>query len=327
VFEPIYTRSRLDRTIEDAGVITSDGEVYYIVNPGSGVNSAVPACPNCKPNPKAVRDYDGVEFRLTKRFSESWFGSFSYTYSRLYGNYTGLTATDVSDGVGRNGANTDRAFDEPFMSFDAHGNAINGPLPTDRPNTFKINAFYTPKYKWFSPTVGLFEQVYSGTPLSSYISVWGAPVFVEGRGKFVPVTRDNATGNWVAGTPTDARTPRFSQTDVSIFEDFHVSKSNERLVARVGGDCINCFNQHSVTIINQNMIRTSGINPYQCGTAGVTCTTVTDKNAGFNYASVLNGYDYLGLANSQGRTLSTLYGQPQGWQSKRYLRFQVRFTF
>jgi Carboxypeptidase regulatory-like domain/TonB dependent receptor len=327
VFEPIYTRSRLDRTIEDSGVITPDGEVYYIVNPGFGVNSQVPSCPACPTNPKAVRDYDGVELRLTKRFSDKWFGSFSYTYSRLYGNYTGLTATDVSDGVGRNGANTDRAFDEPFMSFDAHGNAINGPLPTDRPNTFKANVFYNPKYKWFNPTIGLFEQAYSGTPLSSYISVWGAPVFVEGRGKFVPLTRDNATGNWVAGTPTDARTPRFTQTDVSMFQDFHVSKANERLVARLGGDCINCFNQHSVTIVNQNMIRTSGINPYQCGTAGVSCTTVTDQNAGFNYASVLKGYDYLGLANSQGRTLSSLYGQPMGWQNKRYLRLQVRFTF
>jgi hypothetical protein len=326
VFEPTYTRTRLDRTIEDSGVITPDGEVYYIVNPGFGVNSQVPACPACPPNPKAIRDYDGVEFRLTKRFSDKWFGVFSYTYSRLYGNYTGLTATDVSDGIGRNGANTDRAFDEPFMSFDAHGNPINGPLPTDRPNTFKINAYYTPKLKWFNPTIGLFQQIYSGTPLSSYISVWGAPVFVEGRGKWVPVTRDATTGNWVAGTPYDARTPRFSQSDISIFQDFHVSKTNEKLIARVGGDCINCFNQHSVTVINSNLIRTSGINPYQCG-GSVSCTTVTDVNAGFNYASVLHGYDYIGLANSQARTLSSTYGAPQQWQNPRYLRFQVRFTF
>jgi hypothetical protein len=246
----------------------------------------------------------------------------------LYGNYSGLTATDVSDGgAGRNGANTDRAFDEPFMQYDAHGNLNNGPLPTDRPNTFKINAYYTPKVKWFNPTIGIFEQIYSGTPLSSYESVWGAPVFVEGRGKFVPVTRDDATGNWVAGAPTAARTPRFTQTDISVFHDYHVSKTNERLVARLGGDCINCFNQHSVTIINQNLITTGSINPYQCGTAGVSCTTVTDQQAGFNYASVLKGYDYLGQSNSQGRILNGLYGRPSGWQNPRYLRFQVRFTF
>ena len=327
VFEPVYTRSRLDRTIEDSGVITPDGEIYYIVNPGFGVNSAVPACPNCPPNPKAVRNYDGLELRLTKRFTNNWFGSFSYTYSRLYGNYTGLTATDLSDGgAARNGANTDRAFDEPFMQFDAKGNVIDGPLPTDRPNTFKINAFYTPKWKAFQPTIGLYEQIYSGTPVTSYVSVWGAPVFPEGRGEYVPLNL-NSSNNWVAGTPTEIRTPRYTQMDLSIFQDFHVSKTNERLVARLGADCINCFNQHSVTAINSNMIATGGLNPYQCGTAGVTCSTVTDENAGFNYASTLKGYDYIGLANSQNRIFSNLYGKAQSWQSPRYLRFQVRFTF
>jgi hypothetical protein len=328
VFEPIYTRSRLDRTIEDSGVITPDGEIYYIVNPGTGINKQVPGCSGCAANPVATRNYDGLEMRLTKRFSRSWFGSFSYTYSRLYGNYTGLTATDLSDGgAARNGANTDRAFDEPFMQFDANGKVIDGPLPTDRPNTFKIQAFYTPKWHAFNPTIGLYEQVYSGTPLSSYISVQGAPVFVEGRGKFVPLSRDNTTGNWSAGSPVQMRTPRYSQADLSIFQDFHVSKSNERLVARLGGDCINCFNQHSVTVINSNMIRTGSIKPYSCGTAGVSCASSTDENAGFNYTSILKGYDYIGLANSSNAILSNLYGQAQSWQAKRYLRFQVRFTF
>ncbi len=328
VFEPIYTRSRLDRTIEDTGVITSGGEVYYITNPGFGVNAQVPACSSCPPNPKAVRDYDGIEFRLTKRYANNWFGSFSYTYSRMYGNYSGLTATDVSDGGGgRNGANTDRAFDEPFMSFDAHGNVINGPLPTDRPNAFKATVYYSPSWKALHPTIGLFQQVYSGSPLSSYESVWGAPVFVEGRGKWIDMTRDSATGNWIAGTVSDVRTPRFTQTDLSLYQDFHVGKTSENKVVRVGVDCVNCFNQHSVTIINSNLIRTGGINPYRCGTAGVTCSGVTDENAGFAYAQVLKGYDYVGLSNSQNATLSSLYGQPQGWQAKRSLRWQLKFTF
>ena len=213
--------------------------MYYITNPGFGVNQVVPNCNGCPPNPKAIRNYDGIEFRLTKRStSGKWYGSFSYTYSRLYGNYSGLTATDISDGIGRNGANTDRAFDEPFMSFDAHGNAINGPLATDRPHTVKAYAYYNLKWWKFNTVFGLFQQVYSGTPLSSYISVWGAPVFVEGRGKFIDVTRDPTTGNWVAGNVSDKRTPMFSQSDLSVSQDFHVSKSNERLKARVGADCI-----------------------------------------------------------------------------------------
>jgi hypothetical protein len=237
-----------------------------------------------------------------------------------------LTSTDVSDSQGRNGANTDRAFDEPFMSFDTHGNAIDGVLPTDRPHAVKANIYYTPRWKALNPTFGLFESIYSGTPLSSYMSVWGAPVFVEGRGKFVNVTRDPSNGNWITGNVSDARTPHFAQSDLSVFQDFHVNK-NEHMVVRVGADCLNCFNQHHVTLINQNLIRTGAINPYQCGTAGVSCSTVTDENAGFNYISVLKGYNYIGLANSQGRTLNSLYGLPSGWQNPRSLRIQVRFTF
>src|SRR5260370_24326068 len=67
VFEARYSRKRLDRTIEDAGTITQDGEVYYIVNPGFGVNKVVPNFNDCPRNPKAYRSYDALDFRLTTR--------------------------------------------------------------------------------------------------------------------------------------------------------------------------------------------------------------------------------------------------------------------
>jgi hypothetical protein len=327
VFEARYSRKRLDRTIEDAGTITQDGEVYYITNPGFGVNKVVPNCNGCPPNPKAYRNYDGVEFRLNKRAGR-FYGSFSYTYSRLYGNYSGLTATDVSDGIGRNGANTDRAFDEPFMSFDAHGKAINGPLPTDRPHTVKAYGYYNLKWWKFNTVIGAYQQIYSGTPLSSYISVWGAPVFVEGRGKVVDITRNPTTGNWVAGNVSDARTPSFSQTDLSVSQEFHLSKSNERLKARVGADCFNCLNQHSPVFITQNLIRTSGLNPAQCGLAGTNCTATEANQAGFDYGVLMSkGYDYIAAANSQGRTLNSQLGQPFGWQNRRSMRFAINIVF
>src|SRR5204863_2834798 len=106
-----YTRKRLDRTIEDAGVATSSGEQFYIVNPGEGIdiNPIASSCPTCPNQPKPVRDYDGIELRLIRRASASWWGQFSYTYSRLYGNYAGLATSDQSDGVGRADPNNNRS--------------------------------------------------------------------------------------------------------------------------------------------------------------------------------------------------------------------------
>ncbi|MBZ5585952.1 MAG: TonB-dependent receptor, partial [Acidobacteriia bacterium] len=321
-FETRYSRKRLDRTIEDTGVITQDGEVWYIANPGFGVNSVTPNCPNCPPNPKATRDYDGIEFRLTKRLTSKFTGSFSYTYSRLYGNYTGLTATDISDGgAGRDGANTDRAFDEPFMQFDAHGQLQDGPLPTDRPNTIKAYGYYNLKYWKFNTMIGVYQQIYSGTPVTSYLTAWNAPVFVEGRGKFVSVTRNPSTGDFVAGGVSDMRTPRFLQSDLSVSQDFHVSKSNERLVARVGAECFNCLNQRSPLYVDANLMRTGSISPYKCGTAGVSCTPFQTANAGFDYGAMMSkGFDYIAQSNTNAVTLNSRYGQPYSWQGGRSMR-------
>ena len=197
-FEARWSRKRLDDTIEDAGTILPNGEQYYLVNPGKGIN--VTTCDGCPPNPVASRRYDGIEFRLTRASTEKWFGTVSYTYSRLYENYSGLTATDISDGGGgRQGSNTSRAFDEPFMSFDAHGNVIDGPEATDRPNAIKAYGYYRLKWWKMETLLGGYQTWYSGTPLTSYMSVYGAPVFVEGRGKFVDVTRDPTTGDFVLG--------------------------------------------------------------------------------------------------------------------------------
>jgi len=333
-FETRYSRKRLDRTIEDAGIITPNGEQFYIVNPGEGINSSLPTfeCTTCPANPKATRDYDGVEFRLTKRSTGNWFGSLSYTYSRLYGNYSGLTATDVSDGGGaRNGANTDRAFDEPFMQYDSHGRPIDGPLATDRPNSFKAFGYYRLKWLHMESLIGAYQQWYSGTPLSSYLSVQNAPVFVEGRGEWADVTRDPATGNWVLNGVSERRTPAYSQTDLSFVQEAHLSKTNEKLVLGFEANVFNLFNQRAVTYINQNLIRTSFIQP-----AGGSSTP-----SGIDYKSLLSGYDYIAQANTEpyispnsaaspGTTtniLNSSYGLPYGWQDGRSIRLKIRFAF
>jgi hypothetical protein len=327
VFEARYTRKRLDRTIEDTGITTPAGEQYYISNPGEGFNSVVPVseCTGCPPNPKANRRYDGVEFRLTRRGGAKWFGQVSYTYSRLYGNYSGLTATDISDGGGaRNSPNVDRAFDGPQMSYDAHGNLIDGPLGTDRPNTFKAQGWYTHKWWDMETTIGGFQQVYQGSPMSAYISVNAAPVFVEGRGNMVGMTRDATTGNWILGSVKAQRTPMYSSTDMSLSHKLHVSKNNEAMMVGFEVHAFNMFNQHSVTLIQQNLVRTGSISPAQCTvTPGCPATNIS----GINYNAMIAGYDYAAAANSAGSTLSSLYGLPYGYQDPRTVRFKVMFIF
>ena len=96
-----YSRKRLDNTIEDMSITDNLG--FYIGNPGTqfadvlhrpvghartpdGNNylTSVPFCAECPPVVKAIRRYDGAEFRLAKRpGAGKWFGSVSYTYSKL----------------------------------------------------------------------------------------------------------------------------------------------------------------------------------------------------------------------------------------------------
>ncbi len=332
-FETRYSRKRLDRTIEDAGLFTDAGEQYYIVNPGEGINSSISSleCTGCPPNPKASRRYDGVEFRLTKRQSGNWFGSFSYTYSRLYGNYSGLTATDVSDGgAARQSPNVDRAFDEPFMQFDANGQPIDGPLATDRPHTFKAYGYYRVKVWKLNTWLGAYQQIYSGTPLSTYVSIWGAPVFIDGRGKFVPMSQDSS-GVWQAGTPIDKRTPKFSQTDLNLREEFGLSKTNEAMKLAVELNITNLFNQRSAMLFSQDLLDSVGgnVDPYPCNYVNdvpqAPCPSTS--SSGIDYKALLAGYNAIGQANAQGMTLSNFYGKATGWQGGRGMRLGLKFTF
>ena len=123
--------------------------------------------------------------------------------------------------------------------------------------------------------------------------------------------------------------PRYVQSDISVSQEFNISKSNERMKARVGAECFNCLNNHSATIFDQNLIRTSGLNPLQCGTAGASCPAGSASDiAGFDYAGLLSkGFNYISQANSQGRTFNSLYGNPSSWQDRRSIRLQVVVTF
>ena len=341
-----YSRKRLDRTIEDVGIAVPGNELYYIGNPGEGISknllqrpvtdsSSSPettypiACATCPLSPKAIRNYDGVEFRLIKKPSEKWFGTVTYSYSRLRGNYSGLTSSDVADassanvaaGGGRHNPNVSRAFDMPFMQFDAHGKPIDGPLATDRPHTLKIFGYYRLKYFGHETLVGASQLAYSGTPLSTcmpLISTASSCQYVEGRGKVVDYTRA-ANGDLVPGSIHDARTPVFTQTDLFLTHDFRPSKTNEALRLGFEANVTNLFNQRAVLSTWLNPIASNAILSPQAGGT-------------FNYLGLTKtGWNYTQEANTptsgSPKVLDSRYGLPNLFQSSRAMRLKLKITF
>jgi hypothetical protein len=359
-FEARYDRRRLDHAIEDASLADPVwGETYTIVNPGEGVNKTIDGyaafltslgedfgvpgwafgtagfgtCPTCPANPKAIRNYDGVELRLTKSPSKHWSGSFSYTWSSLWGNYTGLTTTDQIDGgaTGRDSPDTTRAFDQPFYYFGANGKSNNGPLPTDRPNTFKGYVYYQlPWGKGQTTTIGLFQAAYEGSPVSSYIDIGGMPfgsfvaeaTYIYGRGKFVNETTD-ATGNITLGTPYDRRTPWFTQSDLNIG---HQIKVGEGKAIAFEAAAFNVLNQRAVTAYYGGMNSVNFATPLVPGGVGLGAGAATYQalESGYNVQQFINGDAATG---APAVIKNSWYGKPFLFQNARSIRFTLRYTF
>ncbi len=326
-----YSRKRLDRTIEDSGIVTPNGEQFYITNPGMGINfNPIPAtdCTGCPPNPKANRSYDAVEFRLTKRASNNWYGQFTYTYSRLYGNYEGLATADQGDSLGRADPNNNRSFDEPYMQFSSSGKVIDGPLATDRPNTFKMFGYYNLKWLGMNTLIGMSQQIFQGTPLSAYMILdGGAPQFVGQRGQWVDISQD-ASGAWTAGAPYNRRTPWFTQTDLNFQHEVKLSKAHESLRAGFEVNITNLFNQRSVLNLDSGNMPASQY--WYTGTASSSITSPAvpaTSISGVNYKALMTGYDWVVLANTNDVILSSLYGKADVWQDGRGMRFKFKFSF
>jgi hypothetical protein len=362
-FEARWDRRRLDHAIEDSSIINNGNETFVIGNPGQGIEKtfssfynwlyppippALPYAPcgdvTCPPEKMfpAARSYDGLEFRLTKTHSAHWFGMFSYTYSKLRGNYTGLTSSDISDGQqgGRSSPNNSRAFDEPYFQWNANGGSSSGLLPTDRPSTFKGYAYYElPWMKKFTTDFGIFQFLYSGSPMTSYLDVgagngaWAVQAW--GRGKWVDVTQDPTTGFITVGSPRTQRTPWYTQTDFSLTQNFKISEAK---VLSFTANFGNLLNQHAVTAYNADITSLVVTNQY------ITLTTPAGPGScSFNsqcyigdgnifYAAAERPYnvqDQLNNFKDRGvsAALNSAYKTPIYYQLSRTIRIGVKFTF
>jgi hypothetical protein len=358
-FEGRWDRRRLDHVIEDSAIYNpAVGETFVIVNPGQGVNKTFSSfydflypqnpltCSTTSPCPPnttipAARSYDGVEFRLNKAHSDHWFGMFSYTYSKLRGNYTGLTSTDLADGGlgGRNSPNNSRSFDEPYFSWNAEGGSSSGLLPTDRPNAFKGYAYYELGWmKKFTSDFGIFQYAYSGSPATTFADVGltgGAwPVDLVNRGSWLDASQDPTTGAITLGNPRTYRTPWYTQTDFNFQQNYKVS---EQKVLSFSATFANLLNQHTVTAYQGELNTTyasQGISPPPA--PGSTCSNgncfIVDGPA--FYAAAERPYNISQALNSGSIftgggpvTINSQYGKPLFYQLARTIRFGVKFTF
>jgi len=225
-----WLHNRILWAIEDIGVQTPAGEQYYNGNPGSDwINSIYlenlgPNIPEC---PKAQRRYHSVSVGLDKRFSNNWMGGVHYTWSNLWGNFSGLAS---SDEFGRRSPNVERYFDMWHLHRTQTMEDATGKLPTDRPHQFKVYGSYTFD---FGLTIGFYSYAMSGTPVSRQVSI-------------------NSVGFYPLGRFTDGRTAFLTRTDLYLEYNF---KFGGRYSMQVNANITNLFNQRIAQRIRNSMYR------------------------------------------------------------------------
>jgi hypothetical protein len=217
-----YAHKWIDYAIEAVCNFTPSGEEDCGVNnPGFGSELGTYPLGRSNPaQPAAVRDYDGLEFRLRKRLANRWSADVSYLYSRLRGNWSGIASSD--EAVGSLQPNSGRSFNLLYYSYDARGNVSVGNQGTDRPHQFKAQATYD--LPW-GTMVGVNALVETGVPKSTIMSQKNINFFPYGRGNL-------------------GRTPAFSQVDLLVQQDFRLPRN---LRVTVGLNAINLFDQKTRT--------------------------------------------------------------------------------
>ena len=308
-----YTHNKLTRAIEDVGSLDATGnEVYFAANPGEGVATTMFVTGLTAPfnTPKPLRQYDGLDVTISRRFSNNWFGSANLTISRLYGNYAGLansdeiqtpttgvssaTAQQQAGSIARPGTAAGRAWDLDELEWDSKGNLdVRGRLATDRPVVAK---FYGSYRLPFGTQIGGFVYAGSGTPMSTVVNTTNTiPVLVNGRGDM-------------------GRTPMLSRTDLLVSHELG-SMGGRRI--RFELNVINLFNQKTATHIFNSLNKGAGL-------------ARADSAIDLSGVDLAKGHDYnaLILASPSGRNaFDPRYGKADLWQAGTQGQFSIKYLF
>lgn len=304
----LFIHRQLDRTVEDVSLINNQGTaVSTIGNPGFGRICEIASSVNL-PCPKAERKYDAAEIRLDKR-ADSYFFNVSYTYSRLFGNYSGLASSDELGSISPNGT---RYFDSPTAGFDANGDLDNGRLATDRPHVFKAFGGYS--FDWNTnvnrTSISAFTTIQSGTPLTTNYSLYSiSPSILFGRGDL-------------------GRTETFSETDLRISHHYKFGQDNKFSIEPYIV-ILNLFDERN-ELGRQTSISTTNFTSTALSQNG--CTTCVSEAT--VYQTILNGtgisqfvQNFLNSAGVSSTGIRNDYNQPNLFQLQRNVRFGMRFSF
>lgn len=307
-----YVHNDLRQVIEDVGTVVNGNSVLMIINPGQGYGATMATTGLTAPfaTPPVTRLYDALELAFVRRLSSNWLGSVSYTYSRLYGNYSGLANSDeirtpTTGGSYLTPQAQDRSIANPGgalrtswnideLMWDAHGNLdVLGRLATDRPHVVKAYGAYTLP---FGTQVGVLFYGASGTPISTYVVTTNqTEVFVNGRGDM-------------------GRTPVLTQTNLLVSHAVPLGARKLRVELNV----TNVFDQKTVTHIFNYLNRGGG---------GVPRASSAIDLSRVNLAT---GYDYNALIRATpdgANAYDPRYGQPDLFADGIQARLMVKLYF
>src|SRR6185369_4360794 len=189
--------------------------------------------------------------------------------------------------------NTNRDFDEPWVGFTASGQEAIGILPLDRTHVFKASGTYT--FDWWnnkanSSDVSFFTTAESGTPLTTFVNIFGIPI---------PETKRGDLG----------RSPMFTQTDLNLTHRIRFGSDNRYQIA-LDFNVVNVFNENSVLAINQNKTSTS----LAFGTGVNGCATTVCATNYLTSNGVLSQYAAAETANGIALSRNIAFGQPVAFQ-------------
>ncbi len=313
-----YTRKDVLHTIEDTGV--GQDSYYTIGNPGEGLTETQRQSLGYAATVKPQREYNAVEVDFTKRFTNHYYYSMNYTWSRLYGNYSGLANSDYFDGGSTSGSSANRSdpgvnrfYDWSIAGYTAHGQPDNGLLATDRTHVFKAYGGYS--FDWFGNKahesfISFFQTIESGTPQTTAVEA------TDGGGMFIVYSKRGDLG----------RTPTFSQTDFNVSHSYKFGRDSRfKLVGDITIN--NLWNQHAITAINpRRWLQDGPANP----TNGTQSSDVAFENSlihggqGALY-DALDSFVYPNTADHSNKNL--LYKLPSAYQGQRNIRFGFRLVF